>query len=48
LQMGYKGPLMFEPFEALSMEKGDPDVPEIYARGCARSLELLNRDVSTL
>ena len=48
LQMGFQGPLMFEPFEALSMEKGDADVPAVYSQGCARSLDLLDRELATI
>lgn len=34
------GPLMFEPFEALSMEQGD-DVPTLYAQACAKAKQRL-------
>ncbi|KIR34912.1 hypothetical protein I352_02167 [Cryptococcus deuterogattii MMRL2647] len=40
LETGYNGPLMFEPFEALSMEQGN-DVPALYAQACAKAKQRL-------
>lgn len=41
VEMGYGGPIMFESFEALSMEQEDGDVPAVYARRYAESWRLL-------
>lgn len=41
VEMGYDGPIMFESFEALSMEQEDEDVPAVYARRYAESWRLL-------
>ncbi|WWD01548.1 hypothetical protein V866_008493 [Kwoniella sp. B9012] len=34
LNTGFKGPIMWEFFEALSMEKDESSVPELYAQAC--------------
>ncbi|KAH8756212.1 xylose isomerase-like protein [Diaporthe sp. PMI_573] len=47
LDTGFKGPLMFEPFEALSMETGD-DVPVAYANAGSQSRKLLIEAVKKL
>lgn len=41
LGMGYNGPLMFESFEALEMQKSDADVPVRYAMKYAAGWERL-------
>ena len=45
LDMGYGGPLMFESFEALEMQKMDESVPQRYAKKYAEALEELRRSV---
>lgn len=38
------GPLMFEVFEAPYMERGDLDIPGLYAAACSRSkVELIKQ-----
>ncbi|OCF41148.1 3-dehydroshikimate dehydratase [Kwoniella heveanensis CBS 569] len=39
LGTGFNGPIMFEFFEALSMEQGDGNVPQIYSDAAAKSLK---------
>ncbi|KAK6909912.1 hypothetical protein L486_00436 [Kwoniella mangroviensis CBS 10435] len=41
LDSGFNGPIMFEFFEAISMERGDENVPEIYSNAAAKSLKHL-------
>lgn len=47
LDMGYSGPLMFESFEALEMQKSEKEVPLRYAKKYAEAWEELKRSVRT-
>ncbi|ALO69296.1 hypothetical protein CNG02985 [Cryptococcus deneoformans JEC21] len=37
LSTGFKGPIMWEFFEAMTMEKDDPSIPDIYAQACVKA-----------
>lgn len=39
--MTHTGPIMFEFFEAVTMEQGELDVPGLYAQACARSAKAI-------
>lgn len=41
LEIGFKGPIMYEVFEAPSMERENEDVSATYAEACARGHKLL-------
>lgn len=41
LSLNLSGPIMFEFFEALTMERGDEDIPQIYSDAAAKSLKHL-------
>lgn len=45
LSTGFKGPMMFEMFEAIRMEQDDPEIPAQYAEACARAEHLLRKAV---
>ncbi|WWC69589.1 uncharacterized protein I206_103532 [Kwoniella pini CBS 10737] len=46
LSTGFKGPIMWEFFEAISMEKDDSDVPEIYAQACRVAEKALDEQLT--
>ncbi|WRT68156.1 uncharacterized protein IL334_005131 [Kwoniella shivajii] len=45
LRTGFKGPVMWEFFEAVNMEKNDPSIPEVYAQACRIAEQGLRRGV---
>ncbi|WWC94360.1 hypothetical protein V866_001202 [Kwoniella sp. B9012] len=46
LASGFNGPIMFEFFEAITMERGDEDIPQIYSKAAAQSLKCLQAHFS--